>query len=119
MSGTLSRARRRAVFAEMAIQAFEGLEEWYDEHPDASFGEIEAEARRVRRELMGRALGLLINGRDEGFQLEAPGCQKCGQAMRFEGYRPWGISGLEGDTQLMRAYYTCRHCSGGTFFPPG
>ncbi len=119
MSGTLSRAQRCAAFAEMAIRAFEGLEDWYDEHPDASFGEIEAQARRVRRGLMGEGLGLLINGRDEGFQLEAPRCPKCGQAMRFEGYRSWGVSGLEGDTRLMRAYYTCRHCSGVTFFPPG
>ena len=32
---------------------YEQLEAWYDEHPDASFGEIEAEARRQRREMMG------------------------------------------------------------------
>jgi hypothetical protein len=119
MSGTMSRAQRRAVFAEIALGAFEVLEEWYDEHPDASFGEIEAEARRVRRELMGEALSLLINGRDRGFQLEAPCCQGCGQPMRFEGYRPWGISGLEGDTRLIRAYYRCCQCSGETLFPPG
>jgi hypothetical protein len=98
---------------------FDALEDWYDEHPDASFGEIEAEARRQRRELMGQVLAILINGRDRGFQLEAPECQECGQAMKFHGYRGWSIYGLEGDTRLERAYYVCPHCAGETLFPPG
>jgi len=80
----MSRAQRRAAFLERAVQMFDALEDWYDEHPDASFGEIEAEARRQRRELMGQALDILINGRDCGFQLEAPRCQECGQPMEFE-----------------------------------
>ena len=103
MPRTLSRAQRRAAFTEMAVRAFDRMEEWYDDHPDASFGEIEAEARRERRELMGQALAMLINGRDMGHQLEAPQCPGCRQAMEFEGYRPWKVSGLEGDTELMRA----------------
>jgi hypothetical protein len=61
-----------------------GLEDWYDEHPEASFGEIEDVARRLRREMMGETLAVLINGRDSGFRLEAP---KCEQAMEFKGYR--------------------------------
>ncbi len=119
MSYTKSRAQRRAAFVEMALQAFDNLENWYDQHPEASFGEIEAEARRQRRELMGQALAVLINGRDTGLQTEAPVCESCGQRMQFEGYRPWTLKGLEGDTQLMRAYYVCATCSGQTFFPPG
>ena len=118
MVHVMSRAQRRAAFLERAVQMFDVLEDWYDEHPDASFGEIEAEARRQRRELMGQALALLINGRDCGFQLEAPRCQKCSQPMEFEGYRGWTIYGLEGDTRLERAYYVCPDCSGETFFPP-
>lgn len=119
MSRTRSRAQRRAAFIEMAVQTFENLEHWYDEHPDASFGEIEAEARRQRRQLMSQALTLLINGRDVGLQPEAPNCESCGQAMQFEGYRPWTVKGLEGDTPLTRAYYVCPRCSGETLFPPG
>jgi hypothetical protein len=95
------------------------LEEWYDEHPEASFGEIEARARCWRRELMGEALAILINGQDTGYRLEAPKCEACGQEMTFKGHHPWGISGLEGETRLMRAYYTCAECEGETLFPPG
>ena len=119
MTRTLSRNQRRAAFVEAAVEMFEQMEVWYDEHPEASFGEIEAQARQQRRQLMGEALGLLINGRDTGFRLEEPVCARCGQAMKFEGYRSWTIHGLEGDTRLERAYYVCPNGCGETIFPPG
>lgn len=115
----MSRAQRKAAFLEKAAHMYGDLEEWYDQHPEASFGEIEIETRRLRRELMGEGLAVLINGRDTGYQLDAPLCEVCGQAMEFKGHRPWGISGLEGETTLLRAYYVCPECEGETFFPPG
>jgi hypothetical protein len=115
----MSRAQREAAFLEKAAQMYSTLEDWYDRHPEASFGEIEAEARRLRRELMGEGLAVLINGRDTGYQLQAPSCAQCGQAMEFKGHRRWGLSGLEGETTLMRAYYVCPECEGETLFPPG
>lgn len=114
-----SRARREAAFLEVAKQMHQELEGWYDQHPEASFGEIEAEVRKKRRELMGRELELLINGRDTGFAFEPPPCPQCRQAMEFEGYRKWEVHGLEGDSVLERAYYVCPHCAGETLFPPG
>jgi hypothetical protein len=119
MYGSMSRAQREAVYLELAVRMCRGLEDWYDEHPGASFGEIEEAARRLRREMMGETLTVLINGRDSGFQREAPKCERCEQAMDFKGYRGWGISGLEGETRLMRAYYVCPRCEGETLFPPG
>jgi hypothetical protein len=115
----MSRAQREAAFLEKAAQMYSALEDWYDQNPEASFGEIEAEARHLRRELMGDGLAVLINGRDTGHQLEAPLCSVCDQEMEFKGHRRWGISGLEGETGLMRAYYVCPNCEGETFFPPG
>ncbi len=115
---TMSRAQRRAVFLESAARMYNQLEDWYDEHPDATFGEIEAQARRYRLKLMGETLALMINGRTEGYQLEAPTCAQCGQAMQFVNYRERTVGGLEGDTTLSRAYYVCPRCKGETFFPP-
>jgi hypothetical protein len=115
----LSCEQREAIFLERAMCMYAALERWYDEHPQASFGEIEEAARRFRRELMGEGLAILINGRDTGYQLTAPKCEACGQEMTFKGHHPWGISGLEGETRLMRAYYACPECEGETFFPPG
>jgi hypothetical protein len=115
----LSRKQREAVFLGRAAHIYGALEDWYDEHPEASFGEIEETTRGLRRELMGETLAVLINGRDTGYQLEAPKCEVCEREMTFKGHRPWGISGLEGETGLMRAYYACPECEGETFFPPG
>lgn len=119
MSRPQSRARRQAAFMEEAKHMYEKLEDWYDAHPQASFGEIEAEARKRRRELMGKTLEQLVNGRTTGMQVEAPKCKQCGEVMGFEGYCGWGVHGLEGDSRLERAYYVCPHCEGQTFFPPG
>ena len=115
----MSRAQREAAFLQAATQMYQTLEEWYDQHPEASFGEIEGETRRLRRELMGEGLAILINGRDTGHQMDPPACEVCGKAMKYKGHRPWGISGLEGETALMRAYYVCLECEKETLFPPG
>jgi hypothetical protein len=115
----MSRAQREAAFLERAAQMYATLEDWYDQHPEASFGEIEAEDRRLLHQLMGEGLAVLINGRDTGHRLEPPTCSACGQTMEFKGHRRWGISGLEGETTLMRAYYVCPQCKGETLFPPG
>lgn len=119
MTRTLSRARREAAFVENAKKMYASLEDWYDANPDASFGEIEAEARKQRRELMGAGLAILVNGRDTGFQVEAPKCKKCRCEMELVDYRQWEIHGLEGDSTLERAYYRCPACKGETIFPPG
>jgi hypothetical protein len=119
MSRTMSRTQRRAAFLESAARMYNQLEDWYDEHPDATFGEIEAQARQYRLKLMGETLTLMINGRTEGYQLAAPSCAQCGQAMKFVDYRQRTVGGLEGDTALSRAYYVCPRCKGETVFPPG
>jgi hypothetical protein len=115
----MSRAQREQAFMEEARRMFNALEAWYDGHPDATFGEIEQEARSERRTFMGRALATLINGRDTGAQVQPPRCAVCGVEMTFEGYRDWTVYGLEGDTSLERAYYVCPDCDGQGLFPPG
>jgi hypothetical protein len=114
-----SRTQRKGEFLKAAEAMYERMEDWYDVHPEASFEEIEAELRRQRRELMGETLETLIVGRDNGFGLQSPKCAKCGATMAFQGYRPWTIKGLEGDSELARAYYTCPACAEQGFSPSG
>ena len=102
-----SRTQRKTEFLIAAEAMYERMEDWYDAYPDASFEEIEDELRQQRRGLMGRTLETLIVGRDSGFDVQPPKRPKCGQPLAFEGYRAWTVKGLEGDSQLARAYYDC------------
>jgi hypothetical protein len=119
MAPTESRSRRKSAFVEAASEMYDRLEAWYDQHPDATFEELEQELRPRRRELMGDTLALLIVGRDSGQQPNAPPCRRCGQPMTFEGYRSWTVKGLEGDAVLRRAYYLFPACAGEAFSPSG
>jgi hypothetical protein len=119
MAPTQSRSQRKAAFLQAAGEMYERLESWYDAHPAATFEEIEQELRPQRRELMGGGLATLIVGRDSGYQPSAPPCPQCGRPMAFEGYRPWTVKGLEGDSVLDRAYYVCPACAGAAFSPSG
>jgi hypothetical protein len=87
MTRPMSRAQRMEAFLREARQMYSDLEGWYETHPEASFGEIEEEARQRRRALMGHVLEVLINGRDTGFQVQLPQCTVCGTEMDFEGYK--------------------------------
>lgn len=118
MARPMSREKRMEAGLREAKRMFEAMEAWYDAHPDASYGEVEAELRPQRREFMGRYTEILINGRDAGVQAELPKCEACGHEMDFEGYNGWTIRGLEGDSVLERAYYLCPKCKGQGFFPP-
>ena len=118
-SRRLTRAQRRSAFVEAAGRMFDQLEDWCDQHPDASFGEIEVEARQRRRDLMGSGLGVLISGREAGDHSAPPRCPACGQPMMFADYRSRTVYGLEGDTELSRGYSVCSQCAGQTLFPPG
>ncbi len=120
MPGRMSRAQRKVAFMELAEEKYDELERWYDAHPVASFEELEGVARGKRRELLGRGLAILVNGRDSGYQLTGQACPQCGEAMEYKGEKfKRTVHGLEGDTELERAYYVCPHCEGVTFFPPG
>jgi len=119
MTRPMSRSKRKETFLTAASEMYDGLEGWYDTHPEATFEEIEAEARRRRRALMGKGLEIVVNGRDTGYRVEGVRCPKCGGGMEFRGYLPWTIYGLEGDVRLERAYYVCPQCKGETIFPPG
>ncbi len=119
MTRPMSRAARKAAFMKQATQMFEELEAWYDKNQGATFEEIEARARQARRKMMGESLGIMINGRDVGKTEAAPKCEKCNRAMVFKDYRPKMVNGLEGETQLERAYYVCQVCEKQTIFPPG
>ena len=114
-----SRAQRREQFLHRAVEMYDALEDWYDAHPEATFGEIEQKAREQRRELMGETIGILINERPQGVELKAAVCPKCGREMKLHEVREKTVRGIEGRTRVERSYYVCPADCGETVFPPG
>lgn len=118
MSRPMSRSERKKAFMQEAEKMFDEIDDWYEQNSNASFEEIENRAREARREMMGKSLGVVINGHDVGKTAEAPKCEQCQEEMVFKDYRNKMVYGVEGDTQLERAYYVCEKCDGLTLFPP-
>jgi hypothetical protein len=120
MKRRMSREERKAAYMKAAEQLFEEMEDWYDEHPEASFEAIEQRARESRRQMMGESLKIFVNGRDAGQLDQKPYCEECGQMMSYKGEVPKTVYGVEGETRLERAYYCCPNsCKGTAFFPSG
>ena len=115
----MSRSKRKKAFMKEAEKMFDEIDDWYEQNPKASFEEIESHARESRREMMGKSLGVVINGRDVGKTAENPKCEQCKEEMIFKDYRKKTVYGVEGDTRFERAYYVCEKCEGQTLFPPG
>jgi hypothetical protein len=119
MSEKMTRQERKAAYLQEAEQLFDEMERWYDQNPEATFEEIEAQLRPHRRQLMGESIKILVNGRDDGKQGQLL-CPSCGSAMRYKGGVGKTVIGVEGDTTLDRAYYSCPNkCEGAAFFPSG
>lgn len=108
----------RAAFMGAAEHLWDAFNAWYEAHPEATFDEMEEELGRLRRVLLGDTLVLALQQGDLGASAESPVCERCGRAMEFQGYRHKEVHGLQGDSQIPRAYYLCPHCDAG-LFPPG
>lgn len=114
----LTRAEAKEKFMERAEELWEDFNEWYQDNPEATFDEIEAELGKRRREVVGEFVQLSLRQGDLGAEAEPPNCDKCGKPMAFQGYRKRKVHGLEVDAEIPRAYYHCSTCGVG-FFPPG
>lgn len=119
MSKKMTREERKVAYLKEAEHLFDNMETWYDQTPDATFEEIETELRLHRRQLMGKSIKIWVNERDDGKQPEIL-CPGCGTAMQYKGRGAKTVIGIEGDTTLDRAYYSCpNRCEGTAFFPSG
>lgn len=123
MSKRRSSARRtssaaREEFLKRAEELWDEFNAWQDDHPEATFDEMEEEIGEQRRAVLGELLELSLRRKDLGATPEAPSCEKCGRPMKFKGYARKKIQGLEVDAEIPRAYYVCPNCGVG-ISPPG
>ncbi len=110
--------KERQEFLGAANEMYEELRGWRRKHPEASFDEIAAQVTPRRRALMGKMMSQLALQEGDGEVVEGLACPDCGQPMLYKGKPKRGVAHLEGETELVRAYYYCTHCEDG-LFPPG
>lgn len=108
----------REEFLKRAEELWDGFNAWYEDHPGATFDEMEEELGQQRRAVLGELLELSLRRKDVGATPEAPCCEKCGRPMIFKGYARKRVHGLEVDAEIPRAYYVCPKCKVGVS-PPG
>lgn len=98
-----------------------GLAEWRQQHPKATFREIEQETMRRIAHLQARLMRDLAQASEAttwtGTRTDV--CPECGVDMHAEGQRTRHLQGPGGaDIPLQRSYVVCPACGAG-FFPPG
>jgi len=98
-------------------QLHEELRQWRAAHPDATLDEIAAQVTPRRRQLMGTLLAELAVQEGNGYVLEGLRCEQCGEPLVYKGTPEREVLLLEGEAELVRAYYHCPHCEAG-LFPP-
>lgn len=110
--------KAKAEMQQAFEQMWEELHQWRAEHPTASFDEIAGQVTPRRQALMGQLLGQLAGQHGDGEVNEGVSCPECGQAMSYKGRPKREVGHLEGEMELVRAYYYCADCESG-LFPPG
>ena len=98
-----------------------GLAEWRQQHPKATFREIEQETMRRISSLQARLMSALAQASEAtNWTAEtAPVCPACATPMQSDGQRTRHLQGPGGaDIPLQRSYMVCPACGSG-FFPPG
>jgi hypothetical protein len=113
-----TRDEARDEFLKEAEKLWEDFNNWYSDHPEATYDEMEAKVGAERRAFLGAFLEQSLRQGDLGATPEAPLCKRCGRPMKFKGYARKAIHGVETDASIPRAYYVCPTCQVG-FFPPG
>jgi DNA-directed RNA polymerase subunit RPC12/RpoP len=105
-------------FSRAAQELWTRFNVWHNEHPDATFDDMDDFLGEEGRDLMGKALELRLRQGDLGAKAEGQRCSRCGREMRFKGYPEKTVHGLKVDSDIPRAYYHCPACEAG-LFPPG
>jgi hypothetical protein len=74
MTARLSPDEARAAFMDRAGELWDELDSWYQQHPEATFKEIELYLCQLRRSLMGQVIPLILAQRDLGATPDSPCC---------------------------------------------
>ena len=105
------------------LQDMLGMTQWRQEHPKATWAEIEAAVDEQINQLRAQLIqDLVLLGEADWGELpeeERPTCPTCGKALWARGKQTRSLQTTGGEAvELTRTYGTCPTCGVG-FFPPG
>ena len=113
----MSTQSQRALLLRDSVSEFErrvnAIFDYEETHPQATLGELEAEARRLSRDCFAPVLEGLLRWRSqemEGF----PRCE-CGQESRYKGQQQRSQETFAGRITWRRGYYYCESCRRGRY----
>jgi predicted RNA-binding Zn-ribbon protein involved in translation (DUF1610 family) len=107
----------------LSEEALSGMKEWRDQHPKATFNEIEAAlderlAKLRARMLQDAALASTASDWSQAAPEERPLCPLCGNRLVARGKKTRRLQTQGGkEITLTRSYGVCPTCARG-FFPP-
>ena len=98
-----------------------GMAEWRQQHPKATFGEIERETMQRIAQLQARIMEEIAQASQaaDWEDTAPPKCPECGAELQRRGEHERSLQVVGGgEVKLKRAYAVCPKCEAG-FFPPG
>ena len=109
--------QERALLLARIVRQFEQrvneFLEFSESHPEASFGDLEAEAARLSRDCFASALQYSIEAQRERIEREWR-CE-CGESPVYKGDQSRGQESYVGRIEVHRAYYYCSACGKGSY----
>jgi hypothetical protein len=113
----MSTQSQRALLLRDSVAEFErrvnALLDYEEVYPQATLGELEAEARRRSRDCFAPVLEALLEWRSQEVE-RFPGCQ-CGQECQYQGRQQRSQETLVGRITWQRGYYYCETCRRGRY----
>ena len=105
----------------MSAEMISGMTEWREQHPEATFREIEEELDERMAEMRAQMLSdaAMNSKKAEWGEEERPKCKKCGAELQKRGKKKRKMQTQGGkEVELEREYGVCPKC-GESFFPSG
>lgn len=106
------------------LQDVLGMSEWREQHPKATFREIEEAVDERMNRLRAQMIQDVVQmGESEAWsqkpEAERPQCERCGKPLSARGEQTRWVQTTGGEAvKLTRTYGTCPGCGAG-IFPPG
>ena len=113
----MSQQTPKALLLQSIVSRFEQrVNEFLDyaeSYPEASFAELEAQARKLSRDCLAPALEAVVQAQQESAEAWV-GCE-CGQIPAYKGEQQRSQETYVGRIQWWRGYYYCTHCRRGRY----